>query len=40
VKEVIDFLEATILERLRRSSFDCCDACREECVREPTRDIA
>jgi hypothetical protein len=40
VKEAVDFLGATILEILRRPSFDWCDAHREECVQETPWDIA
>jgi hypothetical protein len=40
VDEAIDFLVATILERLRRSSFNRCDAHREECMLEAPQNIA
>jgi hypothetical protein len=40
VEEAIDVLGAIVLERLRRPSFDWCDARREEYVWEPTQDIA
>jgi hypothetical protein len=38
-KKLSIFLLAKILERLRRLSFDWCDARREECVREPPQKI-
>jgi hypothetical protein len=40
MKEVVNFLGATVLERLRRLLFVGCDAHQEECVREPPRNIA
>jgi hypothetical protein len=40
MKEVADFLGATILERLIHPSFDYCNARQEEHVREPPQDIA